>query len=666
MKHLILFVFFLLLRHTQYAQEISIDSLKQIVDRHNQDTTEVNALAVLCNASALPGNDKYGKQGLELARKIRYKKGEADCNMVLAIFKGQYGNSLEAIQYALEALAIYENIKDPVGIATAHLMAQGNYREVVDYDKALIHEFKGYHVAESNNVMGRFIFQGNRLAPLFLAETGQTYVLKNELDSALIYVLKAIEMNETFNGATWYFPVYLLATIQQMKGNYAPSLENYHKATRLAIMNQHLNDTLQIYSGMSTLFRKMGRADSSIYYAQLVIRTWSRESEIKNLLEAVTNVADIYKLTNKDSAIKYIELSHFLKDSMVNTKNDRQIQNIGFSAQLKQQKQAAQQSKYKQRIQLYATIAGLLALLVITTILWKNYKQQQKAKAKIEKAYGELKSAQAQLIQSEKMASLGELTAGIAHEIENPLNFVNNFSEINNELIEELQQEMDKGNYSNAKNISDVLKKNETKIKHHGKRADAIVKNMLQHSRAGSAQKEATDINALADEYLRLSYHGMRARDKSFNAELKTYFDPSIGKVTIIPQDIGRALLNLYNNAFYAVNEKQKSSPNNFAPVVTVNTTKLNAGSPARAGTDGDDPVGRGKIRIIVKDNGNGIPEKFLNKIFQPFFTTKPTGQGTGLGLSLAYDIVKAHGGELKVETKEGEGSTFIIELPAK
>ena len=280
--------------------------------------------------------------------------------------------------------------------------------------------------------------------------------------------------------------------------------------------------------------------------------------------------------------------------------------------------------------------------------------------SELEIAMQHLKSTQSQLIQSEKMASLGELTAGIAHEIQNPLNFVNNFSEVNTELIDEAGEEMDKGNISEAKIILNDIKENEQKINHHGKRADAIVKGMLQHSNSGTGKKEPTDINKLADEYLRLAYHGLRAKDKSFNAIMKTDFDASIGNINIIPQDIGRVVLNLITNAFYVVNEKALSAVATlpagqvgptaamYEPTVSVTTKKV-----------------EDKVLISVEDNGNGIPQKVLDKIFQPFFTTKPTGQGTGLGLSLSYDIVKAHGGELKVETKEAEGSTFIIVLPS-
>ena len=278
-------------------------------------------------------------------------------------------------------------------------------------------------------------------------------------------------------------------------------------------------------------------------------------------------------------------------------------------------------------------------------------KELEQAK-EIEKAYHELRSTQAQLIQREKMASLGELTAGVAHEIQNPLNFVNNFSDVNKELLAEMKEEIEKGNLAEAKTIANDIIDNEQKINHHGKRADAIVKNMLQHSRVSSGNKEPTDINALTDEYLRLAYHGLRAKDKSFNATIKTDFDNSINKINVVPQEIGRVILNLINNAFYAVDEKKKLLGKDFEPLVTVSTKAVKP------------PLGDSGVWVAIKDNGNGIPQKVLDKIFQPFFTTKPAGQGTGLGLSLAYDIVtKGHGGEVKVVTKEGEGTEFIIKL---
>jgi two-component system, NtrC family, sensor kinase len=281
-------------------------------------------------------------------------------------------------------------------------------------------------------------------------------------------------------------------------------------------------------------------------------------------------------------------------------------------------------------------------------IVEERTSELRQQKEQVESTLLELKSTQTQLIQSEKMASLGELTAGIAHEIQNPLNFVNNFSEINTELIEEMKEEINKGNIENAKAIAEDIKENENKINHHGKRADAIVKGMLQHSRKNTGQKEPIDINALADEYLRLSYHGLRAKDKSFNATMNTNFDKTIEKINIVPQDIGRLLLNLFNNAFYAVAEKNKQvNDQNYHPTVSVRTKRLND-----------------TIEISIRDNGNGIPKEVEDKIFQPFFTTKPTGEGTGLGLSLSYDIIKAHAGELKLETKENEFTEFNIYLP--
>jgi signal transduction histidine kinase len=295
----------------------------------------------------------------------------------------------------------------------------------------------------------------------------------------------------------------------------------------------------------------------------------------------------------------------------------------------------------------------LSVFTIIALILYRNNQQKLKANKVLETTLSNLKSTQSQLIQSEKMASLGELTAGIAHEIQNPLNFINNFAEVNSELIDELREGIENNNLTEAKSLATHIRDNEDKIIFHGKRADAIVKGMLQHSRSSSGTKEPTDINALTDEYLRLAYHGMRAKDKSFNATMKTDFDPAIGLVNIIPQDIGRVILNLITNAFYAVSTpKSPKGDLPYIPTVTISTRLMKS------------PLGDLGVHVSVSDNGPGIPASILDKIFQPFFTTKPTGQGTGLGLSLSYDIVKAHGGELKVETKEGEGSTFIIELP--
>ncbi len=471
----------------------------------------------------------------------------------------------------------------------------------------------------------------------------------NQPDSALIYVNKAVELNELFNGTTYEFPIYLLATIQRMKGEYPQALINYRKSILLAIQNGFAGDTLQIYSGMSSLFTKTGKIDSAIHYANIVARSWELgNSERKNILEAVGNLAAVYKLTgNKDSIIKYSELNQKLKDSFYGIDKDREIQNISFNERLTKEKLLASQAKYRSRVQEYGLAAGLCALLVIAVILWRSNQNKQKSKAEIEKAYAELKATQTQLIQSEKMASLGELTAGIAHEIQNPLNFVNNFSEVNKELMIEMKDEIDKGNMEGIKSLANDIIDNEEKINHHGKRADAIVKGMLQHSRTSEGLKEPADINALADEYLRLSFHGFRAREKTFNVTIKTDFDQTIGKINMVAQDIGRVLLNLYNNAFYAVSEKKKQHPENYEPMVSVSTKKL-----------------QDKIEIIVRDNGGGISPHILNKIFQPFFTTKPAGAGTGLGLSLSYDTVRSHAGLLKVESKVGEGTAFIIDLP--
>jgi signal transduction histidine kinase len=428
------------------------------------------------------------------------------------------------------------------------------------------------------------------------------------------------------------------------------ALFHYRLGARMAAEDYSAIDMMWCYRCMATIFRGQGKLDSAIFYANKVIALGQKSYYLNAKNDVYHLLAEIYKTKgNADSAVKYYGLAAEAKDSLYSRRKVMQIDGMAFGEELRQKEIKDAQIQYKNQIRTYVLSGGLLGLLLLAIVLYRNNQHKQKAKAQIEKAYADLKSTQAQLIQSEKMASLGELTAGIAHEIQNPLNFVNNFSEVNAELMQEMEHEFKSGNTTDAFAIAETIKQNIDKVNEHGKRADAIVKSMLQHSRTSSGQKEFVDINALADEYLRLSCQGQKVRDRSFNATITTDFDSNIGKINIIPADISRVLVNLYNNAFYAVKEKAQQSLNGYEPKVTVSTKKSN-----------------GMVEITVKDNGTGIPQNIRQKIFQPFFTTKPTGQGTGLGLSLSYDIVKAHGGELKVETKEGMGTEFIVQLPTK
>jgi signal transduction histidine kinase len=497
-------------------------------------------------------------------------------------------------------------------------------------------------------------------------DIGDYFLNLNQFDSALFYQQKSLEYypklsfdQRKFEGSTYTS----IGNIYEKMGKTDLARENYLKAIQVSELHENFRHAGNACLQLATLYQKLKKADSGFLYAKKALAAFTQGGYKKEVAIAYRMIADYYwDNKNTDSSFAYLRRATVLADSLDKIEKTKlhEFQVSAFNQQLdlQQQEQVRIEKEGKQK-----TIAIIALIVVFSTIgflLYRNNRQKQKANqalqeknTQIEQTLNDLKATQAQLIQSEKMASLGELTAGIAHEIQNPLNFVNNFSEVNKELLVEMKDEMDKGNITDAKEIANDVIANEEKINHHGKRADAIVKGMLQHSSSGSGKKESTDINKLADEYLRLAYHGLRAKDKSFNATMKTEYDESIGNINIIPQDIGRVILNLITNAFYAVNEKALSAvatptTAKYEPTVSVSTKKIN-----------------NKVEIKVADNGNGIPQKVLDKIFQPFFTTKPTGQGTGLGLSLSYDIVtKGHSGELKVETKENEGSTFIITLP--
>ena len=536
-----------------------------------------------------------------------------------------------------------------------------------------------YHYKEAIRIAEQI---GNQFR-IYMANSnlGGTYESLNKLDSALIFAKKAeaITLPPAYKKyAGWNS--FDLGIIYFRKGDIELAKQYFYKGIRISKEHQNQSNLVSIYFELTKLYISENEKDSSLYYAKMTLKNLNilgyTFSISNNIGTAYENLYLSYKLNNKfDSAFKYQGLALVAKDSLSKTriKNLSEFQNLTFSEQLRLQDLEKERIQTQNKIRTYAMLAGLGVFLAIGLIQYRNNRQKQKANKILETTLTNLKSTQSQLIQSEKMASLGELTAGIAHEIQNPLNFVNNFSEVNEELLAEMKDELDKGNIDAAKAIANDAIENQQKILHHGKRADAIVKGMLQHSRSSSGVKEPTDINALADEYLRLAYHGLRAKDKSFNATMKTDYDESIGKINIIPQDIGRVILNLITNAFYVVAEKktlrQAQGDNSYEPTVTVSTSR--SLSPSDQGIRAGFGEGRGEVKISVKDNGNGIPQKVLDKIFQPFFTTKPTGKGTGLGLSMSYDIVtKGHGGELKVETREGEGlpgeesgSEFIIIL---
>jgi two-component system NtrC family sensor kinase len=590
---------------------------------------------------------------------------------VIASLLHSLGNYPKSLELRFENLKLAEKEKNDWAIIETIKKITTDYYSMKDYGNVLIYGKRIDSIAKRINKNNQAYPWANWTANNTISDA---YYKLNRPDSALYYArkMKAVQLADPWPGYTLIGNL-LLADIYAANGSIDSAFAYYRKTIPIASANRAIQTIANIQAGMARLFQKTGRLDSALIYARQAlvffqtnkeeVRAWGENND-SYVAEISPLLAELYKANGQlDSAYKYLRLSVTIKDSLYNTDKVRQFQTLGFNEssrrqQMEQQSREAKQ-QYETKIKMYGLISIITGFVVLAFVLYRNNKHKQKAntllqtqKQEIETTLGELKTTQKQLIQSEKMASLGELTAGIAHEIQNPLNFVNNFSEVNAELIGEMKEELNKGNAEEAKSIADDIEENEQKIIFHGKRADSIVKGMLQHSRSSSGVKEPTDLNALADEYLRLAYHGLRAKDKSFNATMKTDFDESIGSINIIPQDIGRVILNLITNAFYAAPlppEGGFKDPNyKHEPTIWVSTKKVGE-----------------KVLISVKDNGPGIPQKILDKIFQPFFTTKPTGQGTGLGLSMSYDIVtKGHAGEIKVENKEGEGAEFIIILP--
>ena len=649
------------------AQQGYSDSLKQALKNASADSARYNismSLAFYYTEDKRDSALHYVKEALLLAKNNKKKLDEASSLNLRGYILMHLGKLPESYQCFPEALKIAENPdnenkiwhKDPTFTPRkqrltvlenihhnfGHLMSAIGKR-----DQQIVQYKETKKIGEE---IGDTVLLG-----LVSMNLGNVYLDLGKSDSALILEENAARIFIQTGKERYLSYVYnLTGKLYLGKDNTSQAIQYFHKAIKSAIEQNNISNLSISYYLLTNFFlHKEKNKDSSLYYARKNLDVLHSTGS-KDLGSAYLDLSESYEQNNKiDSAYKYksLALTNIDSNAKARIESLTKVQNLSFDEQLRLQELEAEKTDTKNKITTYAMLAALVVFLAIGLILYRNNRQKQKANKVLETTLTNLKSTQSQLIQSEKMASLGELTAGIAHEIQNPLNFVNNFSEVNKELLIELKEEINKGNLDEVNAIAEDVISNEEKINHHGKRADAIVKGMLQHSSSGSGKKEPTDINKLADEYLRLAYHGLRAKDKNFNATMKTDYDETIGNINIIPQDIGRVILNLITNAFYIVNEKKNQGLAGYEPTVTVKTSK----NPPSGG--------RGAV-ISVTDNGNGIPQKILDKIFQPFFTTKPTGQGTGLGLSLSYDIVKAHGGELKVETKEGEGSNFIIQIP--
>jgi two-component system NtrC family sensor kinase len=647
----LIFVFLLAcftIAHAQ-LQTTTIDSLRNKLAKEQNDSVRVSILLQMGDKYSLSKADSsfnYYQLALTLNKKLKNSLLQIKTGSRLARLYNKMGNYPEALKISLENLKIQEQIHDTNAIFFTRREIMWAYGNMGDFKKELV------LAKEMDSIINSGYFKDTQKVKTYRKmmyhNLANIYQSLNLIDSSLHYRRLTYDMAQQNKD-----PEFLALSTTGLTEMYFTlgNIDSSLYYNRLAIL----------YASQASIFQKQGQIDSAFYYSYQGLMEFREVPDTNGMIDATLILSDLYNSRHQfDSAYSYLSYHLSLKEKSLSSEKIKKFQDLVFNDML-HQKQLAQERKeaqqqYESKFKIYSLLAGFAVMLLLAVILYRNNRQKQKANKILETTLLNLKSTQAQLIQSEKMASLGELTAGIAHEIQNPLNFVNNFSEVNKELIDELEQEFDKGNYDEVKAIAKDIKDNEQKINHHGKRADAIVKGMLQHSQSSTGVKEPTDINALCDEYLRLSYHGLRAKDKNFNADFKPDFDKTIGKINIIPQDIGRVLLNLYNNAFYATNDRKKTAGEEYKPLVTVQTKKINAHP--------DGTVGRDQLEIKVSDNGNGIPQNIVAKIFQPFFTTKPTGQGTGLGLSLSYDIIKAHGGEIKVETKEGEGSEFIIQLP--
>jgi len=603
----------------------------------------------------------FFEKAIVIYERLGKRKKLSTCYSNIAIGYQQKSNFPMTLYYQQKSLKLREEDKNESGMAYTIVNMANTYTNMGDIERSESLYLKAIELAKKTQLMNVELYAYSNLSSLYTDEA--------KWQKSYEFALKAAKLGRTMGDQGIQAASLAKASISLVNLNQTEkALALSEKAIILADSSGHPFNIIQAYSGMGFVLKSQNKWHEAIpYYEKGLDLQEDIDIYNKNNVQLFVELSECYEKTGSHSkALVMFKEAAMITDSVRSKENIQKAteRTMNYEFEKKEQSTLARQKAKDEitRTRQVALIIGLILSLVLIVVAILAYYNKQKANAllldqkkEVEGTLKKLKNTQAQLIHAEKMASLGELTAGIAHEIQNPLNFVNNFSDVSVDLVEEMYEEMETGSAKDAKAIGKDLKENLEKISHHGKRASSIVKGMLEHSRVGDGRKELTNINEMTDEYLRLAYHGFRAKDKSFNAEIESEFDDTLPKIKVIPQDFGRVLLNLVNNAFYAcaersqsaVSEKHKIQEEAYKPTVSVSTRKINNG-----------------IEIKVKDNGNGIPDEVLKKIFQPFFTTKPTGEGTGLGLSMSYDIItKGHDGKLNVETNLGEGTTFIIQL---
>ncbi len=695
----------ILLSSNVVAQDSTVLALKERLATAKTDTARLNGLV---NLSFELRDDpvvalQYGEQALKLAQKLAFKSGIAYAQLAvgrayinldnypqagrylneaaerftalndrkglartlgrLGVVKTRQGDYAKALQLCQQSLQLAQADKDSTQIGFALANLGGLYTALGEYDLALDYQ---------TTVMDLYDRAGDLPSICrTLNSLGELYREQGDPEKAENYYDKSIRMAEALNNPTLKAQAESnLAAVQSAQGRHKEAIETARRALRMLLTVGQYEVVAWTQAVMARAQLGINRPDSAIYFGE---RAWNLSRQIGNrdiVRDASKVLADAHaQQKNYREAYSFHQSYVAYNDTLLGAQTRQQVAIIQQTAE-DIEKQAAAEVEIQERKQrsllVWSLIAGLFVLSLVAYVLYRNNRQKQRSNALLQqqrdeleqqrdqttRALTDLKAAQTQLVQQEKLASLGELTAGIAHEIQNPLNFVNNFAEVSTELIGEIKEERGKPNDKRDEALEaellDDLEQNMEKIVHHGGRASGIVRSMLAHSRKTNNQKEPTDLNALADEYLRLAYHGLRAKDKSFNCTLDTRFAPNLPPISAVSQDVGRVLLNLFNNGFYAVQQRAKAGEETYQPTLSVSTERTPAG-----------------VCIRVRDNGTGMPDEVKAKIFQPFFTTKPTGEGTGLGLSLAYDIItKGHGGTLEVTSTEGEGTEFVVQLP--